>query len=231
MNLLQRISRQIIRSSFHASVWTIEKFHDVARYEARARELSELPEGTLGKDIADCLDRNGLRLVRGFESHDLKHVLLDSKMNPLDEIRLQAFMLGNGNYSVASFAIFIFGAFFLPDLWITFIKDFRAGRRTMPIKNWTVENYAHCQTETLREVLANYRPEKRVNGFEFFLRSVSWVAGVLGTLGMLFSLPYLFSSYLPDLVGAGFAFIGGAIIASAGLISLSVKRRAVAVSQ
>lgn len=61
------------------SVWTIEQFHDIALYEQKARQLQTLPEGTLGKDIAKCLEKNGLRLVPKYESHDLKHVLLDFK--------------------------------------------------------------------------------------------------------------------------------------------------------
>src|ERR1044072_2341793 len=117
MNIFQLISRTIIKKSFHLSVWTIEQFHDIAVYEQKARKLHELPDGTLGKDIANCLEKNNSRLVPNFESHDLKHVLLDFKMTPIGEIRLQAFMLGNGNHKIASFAIFIFGALLLPDLW------------------------------------------------------------------------------------------------------------------
>src|SRR5688572_30678993 len=120
MNIFQRIARVIIKQSFHLSVWTIGQFHDVALYEKKTRQLKALPDGTLGNDIARCLEKNGLRLVPKYESHDLKHVLLDFEMTPVDEIRMQAFMLGNGNYSIPSFAIFIFGAFFLPDLWVTF---------------------------------------------------------------------------------------------------------------
>ncbi|HYE55154.1 MAG TPA: hypothetical protein VD996_09935 [Chitinophagaceae bacterium] len=53
-----------------------------------------MPEGTLGKDIADCLQKHRLRLVPKFESHDLKHVVLNFQMTPADEIRMQAFMMG-----------------------------------------------------------------------------------------------------------------------------------------
>jgi hypothetical protein len=223
MNILQLIARTIIKKSFHLSVCTIEQLHDIALYEQKARQLQELPNGTLGKDIATCLEKNGLRLVPNYESHDLKHVLLDFKMTPVDEIRMQAFMLGNGNYSLASFAIFIFGALFLPDLWKVFYKDFMNGRTSKPISNWTIEEYAHCQTSTLREIVFNYSPQPQ-NSFNMnsLTRLGTYTALVLGIFGMLFSLPFLFSSSLADLVGAGFAFVGGAIIASAGLITLSI---------
>lgn len=55
----------------------------------------------------------------------------------------------------------------------------------------------------------------------------AYTAITLGTLGMMFCLPFLFSSRMEDLVGAGFPFVGGAIIAGAGLIALSnMNRRA-----
>ena len=49
----------------------------------------------------------------------------------------------------------------------------------------------------------------------------AYPAIALGVFGMLFCLPFLFSARIEDLVGAGFPFVGGTIIASAGLISLS----------
>ncbi len=56
---------------------------------------------------------------------------------------------------------------------------------------------------------------------ESVIRFGAWTAIVLGTFGMLFCLRFLFSNNIADLIGAGFPFVGGAIIASAGLITLS----------
>ncbi|MEL7006633.1 MAG: hypothetical protein AAFN93_28495, partial [Bacteroidota bacterium] len=74
-------------------------------YDEQLEQLRQLEKGTLGREIADCLDKHNLRLVPHYESHDLKHSLLDYKMTPTDEIRLQAFMIGNGNISIPSIAI------------------------------------------------------------------------------------------------------------------------------
>ena len=222
MNILQIIARTIIKKSFHLSVWTIEQFHDIAEYEQKVRHLQELPDGTLGKDIANCLEKNNLSLVPNYESHDLKHVLLDFKMTPVDEIRMQAFMLGNGNYSIPSFAIFIFGALLLPDLWTTFYKDYENGLNAKPIKTWTIEEYAHCQTSTLRQIVLNYSAQQQTEfNMKSFIKFGAYTAIILGAFGMLFCLPFLFSNNVADLVGAGFPFVGGAIIASGGLITLS----------
>ncbi len=222
MNVLQIIARKIIRKSFHLSVRAIEQFHDIDVYDEKTRQLGAMPEGTLGNDIALCLKNNRLRLVPGYESHDLKHVLLGFKMTPIDEIRLQAFMIGNGNYSIPSFAIFTFGAILLPDCWSTFHNDFKKGRNTQPVSQWTIDEYAHCDTATLQQRITNHSTVQR-NPFDMkkLVRFGAISAILFGILGMLFSLPFLFSSSLPDLVGAGFPFVGGAILASAGLIALS----------
>ncbi|RZM25399.1 MAG: hypothetical protein EOO88_19415 [Pedobacter sp.] len=224
MNILQRIARAIIHSSFKASVRTIEIFNDLSVYQAKSEELRKMPEGTLGRDIVHCLDTHGLRLVPGYESHDLKHVLLGFEMNPVDEIRLQAFMLGNGNYSWASFAIFFFGAIFLPDMWTMFIRDYRCGQRSAPIKDWTIEQYARSSTTTLREVINNYQPKPRIDRGGVFQTGIA-LSVSLGSMGMIVSLPFLFSSNLADLIGAGCAFVGGAVIACAGLVSMAISRK------
>lgn len=60
-----------------------------------------------------------------------------------------------------------------------------------------------------------------------FVKFGAYTAIILGVSGMLFCLPFLFSSSMADLVGAGFPFLGGAVIASAGLIALSNLKRPV----
>lgn len=150
MNILQRIVRRFIKISFDFSVSTIERFHDMELYKQKVSELRKLDCGTLGKAIADCLDHHNLTLVPNYESHDLKHVLLDYKMTSEDEIRMQAFMLGNGNYSIPCFAILIFGALLLPDLWLTFYKDFKRGMQSVPISSWKIEEHAASDIATLR---------------------------------------------------------------------------------
>lgn len=205
----------IIKRSFKLAVMFIECFHDMKPYEKKVAELHTLEEGTLGKDIAVCLENNKLRLVPGFESHDLKHVLLGFEMTPLDEIRMQAFMLGNGNISVPSVLIFIYGFLLLPNKWRQFYNDFKLGFASLPIKKWTIEEYAHLSTERLRQGLLGRRERKVMVTFP---KVAAMSAMLVGIFGMIFCLPYLFSDNLKDLVGAGFPFLAGAIIFSAGLV-------------
>lgn len=222
MNIIQKISRRIIKISFDTSVSTIEYFSKMNRYHQQVDELRKLENGTLGKEIANCLDNHNLTLVPRYESHDLKHVLLDYKMTPEDEIRMQAFMIGNGNYSIPSFTIFFFGAILLPDLWTAFNSDFKKGRQTIPISSWTINDFADRPIKELRNELAHPMRQK-INRIDMKrLTQLAALATVfVGVFGMFFCLPFLFSSNIADLVGAGFPFVGGAILVVGGLLTLS----------
>ena len=54
---------------------------------------------------------------------------------------------------------------------------------------------------------------------------ISVVTMGAGLFGMLFCLRFLWSALLEDLVGAGFPFVGGAILFGCGLISLTLNNR------
>ncbi|TRZ42193.1 hypothetical protein [Robertkochia solimangrovi] len=222
MNIIQKISRGIIKISFDTSVLTIEYFNKMDRYHKQVDDLRKLENGTLGKEIANCLDDHKLTLVPNYESHDLKHLLLDYKMTAEDEIRMQAFMIGNGNYSIPSFTIFFFGAILLPDLWTTFYSDFEKGRQTVPISNWTINDFANRPIRELRNELAQpIRQKINLIDMKRLTQLVAMATVFAGVFGMLFCLPFLFSSNMADLFGAGFPFVGGAILFVGGLLTLS----------
>ena len=217
--IFKTIARNIIELSFNFSIKVIEFFNNMEPYKRKAEMLSSMPEGTLGKAIADCLKDNNLRLVPGYESHDLKHVVLDYKMTPVDEIRMQAFMLGNGNYTLPCFIILIFGIILLPGKCSQFLKDFNRGKQAIPIASWTIEQYADKRIAGLQAEIfdSSLRPKNTVS----IVNIISYLTMFAGISGMLFCLPFLFSASLADLVGAGFPFVGGAILFIGGLNALS----------
>lgn len=46
-----------------------------------------------------------------------------------------------------------------------------------------------------------------------------------GAFGMLFCFPFLWSARMEDLVGAGFPFVGGAILFGCGLLAFVLNNR------
>ncbi len=219
------LSEKIIERSFFIAVWLIEQLSTTPPVEAQVAALEQLPEGSLGKEIARCLRANNLRLVPHFESHDLKHTLLDFKMTPLDEIRMQAFMLGNGNWTLPSLLIFLYGAVLLPNKWRLLATDFQEGRRALPIKDWTLEEFAAQPLAELRALVFAPRPKQALDLYRLSQYG-SFITIGAGIFGMLFCFPFLWSSNLADLVGAGFPFVAGAIFVIGGLINLSLLARA-----
>lgn len=136
-------SEQVIQKAFFLSIWCIERLQDMTPYHRKVAALSLFPAGTVGKELADCLLTRKLTLVPGFESHDLKHLVLDYELEPLGEVRMQAFMLGNGNWTVASMAIFLFGLLLLPQHWRLFWQDFRMGQQSPAIASLTIKECQH----------------------------------------------------------------------------------------
>ncbi|RSK43589.1 hypothetical protein [Hymenobacter perfusus] len=220
-------AEQIIRQAFFLSVWGIERFHDMAPYHRKVAALSQLPAGTVGKELADCLLTRNLTLIPGFESHDLKHVVLDYELEPVGEIRLQAFMLGNGNWTLPSFAIFLFGLLLLPRQWRKFLQDFRAGRQCISLSSLEID---HCQHESLTgfraRLSSRYTEIKPTMKPAILHRRISYLGSyslmIIGAAAMLFCFPFLWSANVADLVGAGFPFVAGAILVVGGLISLTL---------
>ncbi|AHJ97317.1 hypothetical protein Hsw_1722 [Hymenobacter swuensis DY53] len=199
----------------------------MAPYHRKVAALGQLPAGTVGKELADCLLARQLTLIPGFESHDLKHVVLNYELEPLGEIRLQAFMLGNGNWTLPSLIIFLFGLLLLPCHWRTFRQDFRSGRHCVSLATLEI---SHCQGEPLTEfrvrLSSRYTEITPTMKPTSLHRRISYLGSyslmLVGVAAMLFCLPFLWSANAADLIGAGFPFVAGAILVVGGLISLSL---------
>lgn len=63
MNIPQKIARKILKQTFDLSVSTIEFFSKMGHYRQKVSELRKLEDGTLEKEIAECLDNHNLTLV------------------------------------------------------------------------------------------------------------------------------------------------------------------------
>lgn len=114
------------------------------------QRLAHCPEHSLGHEVWAMLHRNGHDLVRHYESHDLKHVLLQYEQEPEDEIRMQAFMFGNSGFSLFSVVTFLMFVIYTPRVWRELPYHYRIGQNTAPIGHWTLEKYADYNVDDLR---------------------------------------------------------------------------------
>jgi len=135
--------------------WTIrvlEKLYGSAHLEDKLSHLRTLEHGTVGREIANMLDSKNYRLIPRFENHDLKHIVLDYAMTMKDEIRMQAYLVGNGNYTWPCL-IFLSLAIFYPATWKHLAKEFKQGKLSNPIHYLALDN---CMNQSLSEVKKIY---------------------------------------------------------------------------
>jgi ubiquinone biosynthesis protein Coq4 len=94
-----------------------------------AAQLRQLPPRTVGHDLAEMLDRQGLTLLPYYEKHDIKHLLLGFGMDEKGEACLQCFMLGNGRVSFPVLATVLYALLTMPEYHKAMKQAYRAGKQ------------------------------------------------------------------------------------------------------
>ena len=151
LNSFQLLARQIIvhaRTSFLIPIF--KRLYGPADAAVTLDYLQSLPVGMLGRGVVDMLLANDLHLIPHYENHDLKHVLLGYEMTPEDELKLKAFMFGNGDWSITCVG-FLLLAVLTPEIWPVLRRHYWRGRRTQPIVGWSLATYAARPTAALRQ--------------------------------------------------------------------------------
>ena len=98
------------------------------------------------------LDSKQYRLIPKFEDHDLKHIVLGYEMTRRDEIRMQAYLVGNGNRTLPCM-IFLSIAIIYPGLWRDLIVQYQLGKKRKSIYYLRLEE---CMDKSLEDVKAEY---------------------------------------------------------------------------
>ncbi|GAA3954370.1 Coq4 family protein [Hymenobacter algoricola] len=160
LNRYQRLARKTIehaRTSVLIPVFW--RLYGAQHVQNRLATLQSLPPGTLGRGVADLLGRHHLQLIPHYENHDLKHVLLGYDMTPEDELKLKAFMFGNGDCSITCLG-FLALALLTPELWPELRAHYRRGRRTLPVLRWSLQALADRNLEALRAEIGFYEAQR-----------------------------------------------------------------------
>lgn len=113
-------------------------------------ELNQLPERTLGNDLARFLRTRNLQLLPYYARHDLKHIVLDYDTTEEGEACLQSFMLANGRISFPVLATVAFAFLTMPEYWNKMIEAFKRGRSSESIHNWKWYEILRVPTHELR---------------------------------------------------------------------------------
>jgi hypothetical protein len=121
-----------------------------------AKQLSEFPAGTLGNDLIHFLEKKNLKLLPHYAKHDVKHILLQYDTTGEGEVCLQCFMLGNGHISFPVAATVLYGFITMPEYWKVFVKAYRRGKNSIPIKDWQWFSILQEPTQTLIHKINNH---------------------------------------------------------------------------
>ena len=115
--------------------------------------LENCTENSIGKDIIQLLEQNNLKLIPLYEEHDLKHIVLDYGMTSEEEIRMQAYLFGNGNRSLGCI-LFLLSGILLPSAWKKFHEDYCRGKNSPAILELKLDE---CMNVPTSELKAKYK--------------------------------------------------------------------------
>ncbi|MEJ7660346.1 MAG: hypothetical protein WKG07_12380 [Hymenobacter sp.] len=151
LNAYQVLARKIIvhaRTSFLIPIF--QRLYGRATSGHPAGRIARPAARHLGRGVADLLARHGLQLIPHYEDHDLKHVLLGYDMTPEDKLKLKAFTLGNGDWSLACVGFLLF-TMLTPEGWPGLLRHYRRGRQVPPVFHWKLADYAAHDLVRLRQ--------------------------------------------------------------------------------
>ena len=130
----------------------LEFIYGKNKLDKKLLELNQLPKGTVGFEVSKLILQNNYRLIPKFENHDLKHLVLEYEMTIKDELKMQAYLIGNGNHTAACLIFFSFVIFY-PSIWRNLYHEFNHGKKSKSIHFLTLEN---CKNLQLSEIKKEY---------------------------------------------------------------------------
>lgn len=106
-------------------------------------DLENFPQGTIGKDLYEYLEKKGFTLMKNYERHDCKHIIFEYEMDQIGEAKMQFYFLGNGYFSVPVISTVLAYSILMPEEWATFYQEFKKGRKGVNVK--PLDNMKHNQ--------------------------------------------------------------------------------------
>jgi len=134
------------------SVPFLNLFRRPKTFPYELNELRDFPRGTLGAETALFLDKRNMDFLPKYETHDLVHTLLGYDATTTGELRLQAFMCGNGTASFAGRVLFLVGLIFIPKIWRNTGRDIARGKKAERIFGDQLVSLLNQDIDDLRQM-------------------------------------------------------------------------------
>ncbi len=156
-------SKLLVFLTHHLALPLLKLIRSPQKFQYTKEALHQLPEGTLGKELAMMLDEKNLKLLTYYAKHDIKHILLHYDTTDEGEVCLQCFMLGNKHLSFPVLATVVYGMITMPEYWSKFNKAYKRGSHCKPIEGWQWFTLLDQPAQLLRQKIECERAVVKAN--------------------------------------------------------------------
>ncbi len=143
---------QLLKFLIERAVPFLNRFRRKPFWPLSQDEMRQLPEGTLGKDVAQFLDAQNLSLLPKYEVHDTLHVLLNYGTTPKEELKLQGFMMGNKSVTFGGKVLFAISLVVKPEYLKEIRQEMKRGKKAKSIKEIQFTEILALETEEIRRL-------------------------------------------------------------------------------
>jgi ubiquinone biosynthesis protein Coq4 len=151
--------KTLLGRMINLSVPLLNRFRKGIPFHHTLDQLRQLPRDTWGYCTAAFLDREGYGFLPNYEQHDALHTLLGYDTSTEGELRVQAFMVGNGTASFAGRCLFLLGRLLVPELDRDLRPHVHRGRNSEPVDWQQISSLMVVPIESVRQRVAPSPPE------------------------------------------------------------------------
>ena len=116
-------------------------------------DLAAMPDDSWGRELHHFLSSRDLGYLPKYEEHDAYHALLGYGTTVTEELKLQAFMFGNGSATVAGRVLLAIGAVGFPSKWGLLRAEYRRGRRSSPLHRFPTASLIPVPLDEVRRTM------------------------------------------------------------------------------
>ena len=146
-----RLAKKLSVHATNFSGWLLRN----RKWQYDEMDYRNLPDGTVGKELINYMDKIGITFKPNLVKHDIKHILTGYQMKTKDEIKIQAFLLGNRCTNWFSVIYLFVNLILLPEIIFEVLKDYKRGTKAIRLRSIHLEG-------TITKNLNNLKQELRL---------------------------------------------------------------------